>query len=350
MPLSLKSACRGSACMLLAATQYAAAAEVTLPPISVGAGLRTSFSTTDFDASDEDISDFNIDSVRLYVNGSVMENVKFMFNTEYLQDPDGSDDLTVLDAVARFEFSDQFNIWAGRFLPPSDRANLYGPYYANHWGVFRDGVQDGYPFQTTGRDDGVAYWGQFGKVKLSTGVFDVPSTVGDSDVLWAGRVQMDFWDVEDGYYLNGTYYGEKDLLALGFAGQAAGGDTAYNVDFLLEKKLPGAGVISVESEYAKYDGLGGYQGTKSDGYYVLAGYLFPQAVGIGKFQVVGKYGEATFEGVIAGDLDQETSELNLNYIIKSFNARVSLFYIDTSFDPNVGADAKTYGIGLQVQM
>jgi hypothetical protein len=351
MPIALKSVRVGSAALALAwVSSLSAAAEVTLPPISVGAGLRTSFSNTDFDASDEDISDFNLDSVRLYVSGSVTENIKLMFNTEYLQDADGSDDLTVLDAVARFEFSDQFNIWAGRFLPPSDRANLYGPYYANHWGVYRDGVQDGYPFQTTGRDDGVAYWGQFGKVKLSGGVFDVPSTVADSDVLWAARAQVDFWDQEAGYYLNGTYYGEKDLLAIGVAAQGANSNSAYSVDFLLEKKLADSGVVSIESEYAKYDGLGGYQGRESDGYYVLAGYLFPQVVGIGKFQVLGKYGEATYEFAATPAVDQQTTEIDLNYIIKTFNARVSLYYIDSSFDPNVGADSKTYGLGLQVQL
>ena len=67
----------------------------------------------------------------------------------------------MLDAIARFEFSDEFNIWAGRFLPPSDRANLHGPYYANEWSVYIDGVQDGYASVAVGRDDGVAYWGQF---------------------------------------------------------------------------------------------------------------------------------------------------------------------------------------------
>src|SRR5690606_33557482 len=110
---------------------------------------------------------------------------------------------------------DKFNIWAGRFLPPSDRANLYGPYYASHWGVFRDGIQDGYPFETEGRADGVMYWGQFGIAKVSLGAFDIANVIdepmtGSSDVLWAGRVQLDFWDAEAGYYLNGTYYGAKD--------------------------------------------------------------------------------------------------------------------------------------------
>jgi hypothetical protein len=92
----------------------------------------------------------------------------------------------------------------------SDRANLYGPYYASNWGVYQDGVQDGYPFETEGRDDGIMYWGQYDKVKFSVGAFDVSGlTTGDSDVLLATRAQVDFWDSEDGYYLNGTYYGTR---------------------------------------------------------------------------------------------------------------------------------------------
>ncbi len=65
----------------------------------------------------------------LYVSGSVTNNIKFTFNTEYTGDTGGSDAnmVEVLDAIARFEFSDELNIWAGRFLPPSDRANLHGP-------------------------------------------------------------------------------------------------------------------------------------------------------------------------------------------------------------------------------
>jgi len=327
-------------------------ADVTLPPVSVGAGVRTSFTSTDPDFG-EKVSDFNLDSARIYISGKITDQISLMFNTEY----NGSDEkVGVIDAVARFEFSDQFNIWAGRFLPPSDRANLYGPYYASQWGVFNDGIQDGYPFETTGRDDGVAYWGQFGIAKVSFGFFDVQGlTKGNNDVLTAGRVQLDFWDPEGGYYLNGTYYGEKDLLAVGLAAQTVSGDNAYSADFLLEKKLGNSGVVTVEAEYAKYDGLGGYPSPipiayqKTDGYYALGAYLFPQVVGIGKFQVLGKYATATYE-YIGGDLDQDTVELDVNYIIKSFNARISLFYIDKSFDPDIGGDSKQFGLGLQVQI
>src|SRR5258708_11897738 len=46
-----------------------------------------------------------------------------------------------------------------------------------------------------------------------------------------------FWDPEDGYYLNGTYYGDKNLLAIGGATQYQSGHTASTIDFLMERKL-----------------------------------------------------------------------------------------------------------------
>ena len=70
-----------------------------------------------------------------------------------------------MDAVAQISFSPTANIWMGRFLPPSDRANLYGPYYAHHWNVYADGIQDSYPMIYQGRANGVMYWGQFDKMQ-----------------------------------------------------------------------------------------------------------------------------------------------------------------------------------------
>jgi len=335
------------------AVPMSAAFADTAPAVTVGAGVRTSFTNTDVDGSSEDISDFDLNSARIYISGTVTDNIKVMFNTEY---NGGDEKVAVIDAAAMFSFSDQFNIWAGRFLPPSDRANLYGPYYSSNWGTFVDGVQDGYPFETTGRDDGVMYWGQFGIAKVSVGAFDVQGlTKGDSDVLWAGRVQLDFWDPEGGYYLNGTYYGDKDLLAVGVAAQTAGGNNAYSVDFLLDKKLANAGAVTVEAEYAKWDGLGGYPPpggiaySESDGGYVLGAYMFPQVVGIGKFQLLGKYGETTYDSIIGPDIKQKTGEFDLNYIIKQFNARVSAFYIDQDYDHGIPG-SKQFGVGLQVQL
>jgi len=265
-----------------------------------------------------------------------------------------TDHLAVLDAVARFEFSRKFNIWAGRFLEPSDRANLYGPFYAHNWSVYQDGVQNGQPSVYQGRDNGVAYWGDFGKkvkMKVSVGAFDGKSADGNPDVIGAARVQLDFWDAEDGYYLNGTYYGDKNLLAVGGSTQVQSGNTATTVDFLLERKLANAGAFSVEAEYASYNGLGGYvPGTaKSQGAYILGSYIFPKPVGMGKFEILGKFAKAESMGQKTS-ISQKTTEVNLNYLIKQFNARVMTYYQDKRF--NIKAQPNTWqiGIGLQIQM
>jgi hypothetical protein len=336
---------------LLTAAPLFAQAPSALPPVTVGAGVRSSFVSTHPDGGDS-TNEFALDSVRLYVNGAPANKIKFEFNTEY----DGSTNhVTVLDAVAKFEVSGKFNIWAGRFLPPSDRANLYGPYYANHWSVYTDGVQDGYPFVATGRDNGVAYWGQFDKVKVQAGVFDGQSATGKQDLIGAGRIQVDFWDAESGYYLNGTYYGGKNLLAVGLAGQVQDGNSAYNGDFLLEKKIPGGGAFTVEAELAKYDKLGGYSAhyETDTGGYVLGSYLFPPPKGVtGKFQILGKFAKANFtNGLTAVDLDydQKTTEVNFNYIINDFKTRVMFFFKNTTFNA-VRTNFKQVGVGVQLQM
>ncbi len=336
-----------------------AASTITLPPISIGAGMRTSFTSTNSNAPDAaDSNDFALDSVRLYMTGNVMENVKLTFNTEYTGDHDNK--VQVMDAFGRFEYSPTMNVWVGRFLPPSDRANLYGPYYANNWAVYSDGVQDGYPMVAVGRDDGIAYWGDFDKLKVSAGAFDSSSTLGKTDVIGAARVQYDFWEAEPGYFLNGTYYGEKDILAIGAAGQTTSNHTAYSGDVLMEKKLGGGSMVGLESEYTFYNGLGGYDGRygKSKGYYVLADYLFGQKIGIGQFQILGKYANAKFEDgsdatttppTPLSDYKQDTGEVDLSYIIKAFNARASLFYKRTNYDQGI-PDVSQVGVGLQLQM
>ncbi len=326
-------------------------AQTTLGPVTVGAGLRTEFVNTEPAVGDA-TNQFVLNDIRLYVNGPVTKDIKFMFNTDY----DGATDhLAVLDAVARIEISPHFNIWAGRFLEPSDRANLYGPFYAHNWAVYQDAIQNGQVSVFQGRDNGLAYWGDFGKsqkvkTKISFGAFDGGSVNGNSDVIGAARVQFDFWDAEDGYYLNGTYYGDKNLLALGGSSQVQSGKVASNVDFLLEKKMGNGGAFSIESEYANYNGFGGYlpNAAKSQGAYGLASYIFPKAVGVGKFEILGKYAYASSHGQTLS-VNQKTTEFDFNYVIKEFNARVMSFYKDTRYNV-LTPNAWQIGLGLQIQM
>jgi len=296
-----------STVLLIARVSSAAADETVqpipaLPPISIGVGLQTSiyacdksciYSPSTVSAGDNSVQGIAVDSIRLYINGSVTNTLQLTFNTEYTGSGSGPGDnkVEVTDAIGRFEYNNYLNIWAGRFLPPSDRANFYGPYFANDWAPYADSVAGYYPNVAAGRDNGLAYWGDFGMLKVQLGAFggeSLKSAVTDkSKILGAARVTLDFWDKESGYYLYGTYYGDKNVLALGAAGQTQDGKSAWSIDGLLDSKLGGAGVVTVEAEYQKDNGL--TAATPSDGWFVLGSYLFPQVVGVGKFQPLVKY-------------------------------------------------------------
>jgi hypothetical protein len=134
------------------------------------------------------------------------------------------------------------------------------------------------------------------------------------------------------------------------------GHTASTVDFLMERKLPNnGGVVSIESEYSNYNRLGGYDGAyaKSQGAYGLGSYLFPKVVPIGKlngkFEILGKFAKAEFTHGKTANYDQKTTEVNFNYVISQFKARVMTFYRDTRFDRQ-RKDFWQLGVGLQIQM
>jgi len=325
------------------------------PSLTVGAGIQGSYSHTE-NTGTPGLDQFSLNHARLYFSGDVTKDISVMFNTDYNS---ANNTMQILDAVGQFHVSQKVNVWFGRFLPPSDRANLYGPFYANEWSVYTDGIQDGYPFVFQGRDNGAMYWGDFkagsATVKVSAGAFDGGSATSSTSLIWASRVQIDFWDPENGYYLNGTYYGDKNLLALGGATEVQSGKTASTVDFLMERKVHGGGAFTIESEYARYNGLGGYDANyaKSQGAYGLASFLTPKAIGMGKFELLGKYAIAEFtDGVATGanpSYRQNTAEINVNYIIKQFDARVMSFYRDTRFNA-VKGNTWQAGVGLQLQI
>ena len=68
--------------------------------------------------------------------------------------------------------------------------------------------------------------------------------------------------------------------------------------------------------------------------------------------MLGKFPTANFEkGLTAVDTnyDQKTTEINVNYIIKQFNARVMFFFKNTDFSA-IQTSFKQFGIGIQLQM
>ncbi|MCH7504546.1 hypothetical protein IID04_02770, partial [PVC group bacterium] len=188
--------------------------------LKIGVGIRTSVVGREDGSPSGTNWDYDayLDSIRLYVNGQLYENFLLEFNTEY----DGAEgDVHVLDAILKFQPMEAFNIWIGRHLPPSDRSNLDGPYYLSTYEF--PGLVSRYPAIFAGRDDGVMVNGQFneGQFKYAFGVYqgNETATNPDDNLLYAGRVTVNFWDPVPGYYTTSTNYGAKEILAVALVGE-----------------------------------------------------------------------------------------------------------------------------------
>jgi hypothetical protein len=377
--------------------------------VKVGAGLRTSFRSREgvVDATGaRHANDFNIDNARLYISGQGHPLFGFELNTD-ISNAQGFDtlgsgfggesldsgEMRVLDAIVKMKLTDSVNLWAGRFLPPSDRSNLDGPFYLNAW-LFPY-TQFGYNNIFQGRDDGAALWGQQGDgaFKWQIGVFDGENTGAPIDVghpqsdnlMISGRVVANLLDPEPGYYNSSTYYGEKDILALGasfmhrpdmLVGPAGGATTAdytsWNLDFLWEQKLDNCGVVTIEAAYYDFDDNGGTAvasgspvanptgifgdaaNRQGESYFLLASYLMPDQVQIGcldgRLQLLTRYQQYDHDavgGVAGGTSDQ--FDLQLSYILEGHNARLTALWTthDAAAAGRDNLDAFILGTQLQ---
>lgn len=354
--------------------------------VSVGAGMRSAFtSVQDGAPNGNDYSkDFNVQSVRLYINGQAHEKVKFTFNTECescvfgqdANDPVGaSGDLEILDVIAQFELSDAFNVWMGRMLVPANRIEMNGPYYGLSWNQFTVPLLPSDQLGRAGllgRDDGVTAWGKLGKFQYAVGIFD---GVGggpnqEDNLMFAGRFAYNFLEMEQnpGYYTSSTYFGELGdifTLAVSFNTQQDGAGTAASpgdfksvtFDALFEKVLGNDGVITLEGEYKIFDTDISTAAAADpscfclfdgDAYFATAAYLLPTELWQGRLQPYIRYTSNNPDNASDSDL----TELGLNYIIRGHNLKLNLNYTDG--DANLtglpGSDVKAFSLGVQVQI
>jgi hypothetical protein len=170
-----------------------------------------------------------------------------------------------------------------------------------------------------------------------------------NSLKYAGRLTWNLLNEEKnpGYYTSGTYYGTAgDILALAVGGeyQNAGSGSAINkslygnltTDLLYEKVLPdNNGVVTVNAEFKRYwsQSAAAFSDASSSGggcfctfggtsWTMYALYLFPQEIGIGRFQPYGRYTglNSQFGGA------REEYELGTNYVISGHNARISTYW------------------------
>ncbi|WP_160152426.1 hypothetical protein [Microbulbifer sp. ALW1] len=333
---------------------------------SIGAGFRSQFQSVEGD------SEFTMPDIRVYTSGQLNDTVKFTFN---LQQRDG-DTVDVLDAIAQFEFSPAFNIWAGRMLTPADRIEMSGPYYGLSWNQYRQPLyasDQGGQAGLIGRDEGITFWGTAGKFQYAAGSFIGLDEYSNQDEkpLYAARFAYNFLNMEanPGYYTSSTYYGGLGnifTLALSLQSQedgvgsaeSAGDFSGWTVDMLSETVLDAGGVITVEAEYKSFDADYTLASPPTSGdcfclfdgesVFATAAYLFPANVGPGKFQPYLRLVENS-----PSDADSSSStELGLNYVVNSHNTRLNLSYVsgDANASGYAGADVDVLSLGMQVQL
>jgi hypothetical protein len=303
-------------------------------------------------------------------------------STTYTGTPDN---FRLMDGIAQFEPNDAFHLWLGRMLPPSERANLYGPFYTSAWsypGIASVGY-GGTLSIIAGRDDGVMAWGNLfdNKLTYSAGIFNGHNRVaglsnqGNSS-LYAGRLEYNFWDAEGGYYRNATYLGAKDILALGISTQnqqnGVGSATnpghlkIWDVDFLFEKKLSGGWVPTFEYMYQKTDigavdcgsgetaapsclggsgSVGGLVAGKSQ--LATIALLIPGTIGWGQVQPFIRYQKQQRD---VTSTTNEGTDFGINYLIKGFNAKISAVYskFDDTRLPVTARQQDQFVVGVQL--
>jgi hypothetical protein len=357
--------------------------------ISVGMGIRTSFTTAE-DASASGAqwnNNFAVDNARVYINGQIHQYVKFTFNTECFNCSvnggagfNGNSNIGLIDAIGKFEITRQINFWVGRTLVPTERGELNGPFYHQVYDGFRtpfnqSDISGGFGAGGAGafgRDQGLVFFGQVDPggthllyaamvstgLQSSKGASSGTTGVGGpnqrSTLKYSGRLQWNLLNDEmaknPGYYTAGGYYGDYgDLLALGVGGEyqnqgvgSFANPHSYGTfvsDILFEKVLPDKGVLTANAEFKRYwtqdlaayndaDCFCMFNGTSVTGYVL---YMFPQEIGIGRFQPYGRYTYVDNAHQSGGGNDE--FEAGMNYIISGFNARMSA-YFRTSADNN----------------
>ncbi len=314
------------------------------------------------------LNDLGLDGqVQLLLSGQAMRHVLWQadfigtFGTaDETNHYDATGSAAVLDLIARFELHDVFNLWLGRMLVPADRSGPSTEWSIAPWlfpGQFMVGQKPVGALQGPhGRSDGATLWGQLGggTFKYYAGVFNLADPT--QSPLYSCRLSLSLLSPEPGYRNASTYYGSKDVLAFGagFQHQHNGSPeidpatnqavawadfTELNLDLFFEKNLGPAGVLDLEGAFYK---IWGSHTSESIYYFLLASYLLPIEVGVGKFQPLFRLQQAH---------DRETDDTDaladaqLGYIIDGLRARVALDY---RYGKVLGQTGNAVLLGLQL--
>jgi hypothetical protein len=327
------------------------ATEEKLPPINVAAWLRIGARIQG--ANDpKKLNDQSMDTIygELHAGGKIHKNVSVTLN---LNASGLGKTAGIEDAIIGFDIQDEFHIWVGQQLVPVDRPNYGGPFFAIPWnypGFLTVGgttVAMAPHEGPSGRNAGATVWGDVagGKFKYAVGLFDNGDV--NTSPLISGRVSATFVGEETGYFGNASYFGDKNILALGIGAQyqhdgSVGAATApkdnfaeFNADLLGEFKLgDSGGWVTGDASYYHFSGD---NEAIHNGFYVLGAIATPK-IGIGNIQPMVRYQYGKGDTAKISAIDAAVS-----YLIKGPALRILANYQHTDLGGTLIGNAVQLG-------
>jgi hypothetical protein len=208
---------------------------------------------------------------RFMLGGQVARDVTFFFETDdpnlgkSTQTPTGTTGgkalatgFIVQDAYLEWALANEFRIQGGLILIPlcrncnSSAASLITTDYGT-WS-FQEGASTQ---SSVGRDTGFQAKGYLGgdHLEYRAGVYSGFRAPGvKNSFRYSGRLQYDVFDVEKVQFYPGTYFGKKQILAIGAGYDAQSDYSAYAGDIFFDFPVGQGNGITAQADYIHYDG------------------------------------------------------------------------------------------------
>lgn len=275
----------------------------------------------------------------------------------------GSDDKGVYyrDAYITLDYSDETRFIVGRFKNTFSRENLEACLEP----LTLDRGDASYSPFGGSRDTGAVIWGNLADAQFQYRLMLADGREGDEVAKKTPRITTRIhWsalDPEYDYGYRGTYLGTRKIFTIGasydYQGNVAYADydnlsgiknyKAWTVDGFFEYPFS-HGTYTLSAAYLKYD-LGDAINQKPDaklpanteleGFYVKAGYLFPQQIGPGRLQVYARHDGSEYN-LTNGMLDRRINSFGANYYLDGQRLKLTADYQNIDFANPVADNAK----------
>ena len=225
---------------------------------------------------------FYLRRARFSVLGNLPENITFFFQTDdprvgYGNNPTGTKNINsgfiIQDAYAQWNFlGHAAALQGGEFLVPQARQVMTSVATFLALDLPTWSMQDSTILEWNGgRDYGAGLNGALlgDHLTYRTGVFEGyrapqtpqapplgPAAGSRNSLLFAGRVQYDFFDTETGYSYVGTNLGKKKVVAIAGWYQAQNSFKGYGGDAFFDWPVMDGSAVTAEVDYMHWDGHG----------------------------------------------------------------------------------------------